>query len=1199
GGTFTASNYTISYVDGDLTVTAKALTITATDQNKEYGSSLTGGTGYTTFTSVGLANSETIGSVTVAYADGDAATDAVGTYTDAIQLSAATGGTFTASNYTISYVDGDLTVTQKVLTVTADDKSRAEGVANPVLTITYSGFILGDSVADLDTAPVASTTATVTSPVGMYPITVSGGVDNNYSFNYVSGTLNVLTDTDGDGDPDVTDPDDDNDGNPDGTDPNPLVQTGADDVLTVVEGQSAMVNVLTNDDFGPGVNTSITQTGGTAAGAVSIDPLTGEVTYTPAAGEEGGTVTIELQVCNTAVTPQVCVTETVTVTVQVDTDGDGDPDVTDPDDDNDGNPDGTDPNPSVPTGADDVLTVVEGQSAMVNVLTNDDFGPGANTSITQTGGTAAGTVSIDPLTGEVTYTPAAGEEGGTVTIELQVCNTAVTPQVCVTETITVTVQVDTDGDGDPDVTDPDDDNDGNPDGTDPNPLVPTGADDVLTVVEGQSAMVNVLTNDDFGPGANTSITQTGGTAAGTVSIDPLTGEVTYTPAAGEEGGTVAIELQVCNIAVTPQVCVTETITVTVQVDTDGDGDPDVTDSDDDNDGNPDGTDPNSLVPTGADDVLTVVEGQSAMVNVLTNDDFGPGANTSITQTGGTAAGTVSIDPLTGEVAYTPAAGEEGGTVTIELQVCNTAVTPQVCVTETITVTVQVDTDGDGDPDVTDPDDDNDGNPDGTDPNSLVPTGADDVLVVGEGQTASVNVLANDDFEPGANTSITQTGGTAAGTISIDPLTGEVTYTPAPGEQGGTVTIELQVCNTGVTPQVCVSERVTVTVQTDTDGDGDPDVTDPDDDNDGNPDGTDPNSLVPTGADDVLTVVEGQSAMVNVLANDDFGPGANTSITQTGGTAAGTVSIDPLTGEVTYTPAAGEEGGTVTIELQVCNTAVTPQVCVTETITVTVQVDTDGDGDPDVTDPDDDGDGISDTTEGNGDSDGDGTPDSLDTDSDNDGIPDATEGAGDTDGDGTPDYLDLDSDGDGISDNTEGTGDSDGDGVSDYQDTDDDGDGVLTVDEDINNDGDPTNDDTDGDGTPDYLDTDDDNDGILTIDEYMNDCDNDKVPDHIDLTDCTIIPEGFSPNGDGVNDLFVIPFLSNYRNFSMGVYNRYGRKVYIYDNNGSSNPQWWNGYSNASLTFDSSKPVPVGTYYYVIELNDGSGKQFTGWVYINR
>uniref|UniRef100_UPI0026285909 T9SS type B sorting domain-containing protein n=1 Tax=uncultured Tenacibaculum sp. TaxID=174713 RepID=UPI0026285909 len=764
---------------------------------------------------------------------------------------------------------------------------------------------------------------------------------------------------------------------------------------------------------------------------------------------------------------------------------------------------------------------------------------------------------------------------------------------------TLNVLIDTDGDGDPDITDSDDDNDGNPDGTDTNPLEVKVTDDALTVVEGQTASVNVLINDDFQAGANTSITQTGGTATGTVNIDSLTGEVTYTPAAGEEGGTVTIELQVCNTAVTPQVCATETITVTVQTDTDGDGDPDVTDPDDDNDGNPDGTDTNPLEVKVTDDTLTVVEGQTASVNVLINDDFQAGANTSITQTGGTATGTVSVDPLTGEVTYTPAAGEEGGTVTIELQVCNTAVTPQVCATETITVTVQTDTDGDGDPDVTDPDDDNDGNPDGTDTNPLEVKVTDDVLVVGEGQTASVNILTNDDFQAGANTSITQTGGTATGTVSIDPLTGEVTYTPAAGEQGGTVTIELQVCNTAVTPQVCATETITVTVQTDTDGDGDPDVTDPDDDNDGNPDGTDTNPLEVKVEDDALTVVEGQAASVNVLTNDDFEPGVNTSITQTGGTATGTVSIDPLTGEVTYTPAAGEEGGTVTIELQVCNTAVTPQVCETETITVTVQTDTDGDGDPDVTDPDDDGDGISDVDEGNGDSDGDGIPDSLDTDSDGDGIPDATEGSGDTDGDGTPDYLDLDSDGDGVSDNTEGTGDSDGDGVSDYQDSDDDGDGVLTADEDINNDGDPTNDDTDGDGTPDYLDTDDDNDGILTIDEFMNDCDNDKVPDHIDLTDCTIIPEGFSPNGDGVNDLFVIPFLSNYRNFSMGVYNRYGRKVYRYDNNGSSNPQWWNGYSNASLTFDSSKPVPVGTYYYVIELNDGSGKQFTGWVYINR
>lgn len=61
-------------------------------------------------------------------------------------------------------------------------------------------------------------------------------------------------------------------------------------------------------------------------------------------------------------------------------------------------------------------------------------------------------------------------------------------------------------------------------------------------------------------------------------------------------------------------------------------------------------------------------------------------------------------------------------------------------------------------------------------------------------------------------------------------------------------------------------------------------------------------------------------------------------------------------------------------------------------------------------------------------------------------------------------------------------DTDGDGIPDYMDSDDDGDNIPTIDEDINGDGDPTNDDTDGDGIPNYLDDDDDGDGILTRNE---------------------------------------------------------------------------------------------------------------------
>lgn len=134
--------------------------------------------------------------------------------------------------------------------------------------------------------------------------------------------------------------------------------------------------------------------------------------------------------------------------------------------------------------------------------------------------------------------------------------------------------------------------------------------------------------------------------------------------------------------------------------------------------------------------------------------------------------------------------------------------------------------------------------------------------------------------------------------------------------------------------------------------------------------------------------------------------------------------------------------------------------------------------------DDDGDGVPNAFEDfngdgditNDDTDGDGTPNYLDNDDDGDGvltIDEAVDENGnpvDTDGDGDVDYLDNDDDGDGLFSNFE-TGDTDGNGVPDYLDNDDDGDTILTINEgaDPNGDGNPIDAlDTDGDGTPDYL-----------------------------------------------------------------------------------------------------------------------------------
>lgn len=109
------SGYSLSLADsGLLTIDPAVLSVTANDAAKTYGEtvSFTG----SEFTSSGLQNGETIGSVTLASA-GAAATANVAGSPYAIVPSAATGGTFDAGNYTITYNDGALTITARPITV--------------------------------------------------------------------------------------------------------------------------------------------------------------------------------------------------------------------------------------------------------------------------------------------------------------------------------------------------------------------------------------------------------------------------------------------------------------------------------------------------------------------------------------------------------------------------------------------------------------------------------------------------------------------------------------------------------------------------------------------------------------------------------------------------------------------------------------------------------------------------------------------------------------------------------------------------------------------------------------------------------------------------------------------------------------------------------------------------------------------------
>jgi len=90
-----------------------------------------------------------------------------------------------------------------------------------------------------------------------------------------------------------------------------------------------------------------------------------------------------------------------------------------------------------------------------------------------------------------------------------------------------------------------------------------------------------------------------------------------------------------------------------------------------------------------------------------------------------------------------------------------------------------------------------------------------------------------------------------------------------------------------------------------------------------------------------------------------------------------------------------------------------------------------------------------------------------------------------------------------------------------------------------------------------------------------------------------IPQGFSPNGDGINDFFVIPGLNElYPNNSLQIFNRWGAEVLSaspYNND-------WNGKAETGL--NAGEQLPVGTYWYILELGNDT-EPVMDFIYLNR
>lgn len=90
-----------------------------------------------------------------------------------------------------------------------------------------------------------------------------------------------------------------------------------------------------------------------------------------------------------------------------------------------------------------------------------------------------------------------------------------------------------------------------------------------------------------------------------------------------------------------------------------------------------------------------------------------------------------------------------------------------------------------------------------------------------------------------------------------------------------------------------------------------------------------------------------------------------------------------------------------------------------------------------------------------------------------------------------------------------------------------------------------------------------------------------------------VPQGFSPNGDTYNDWFNIQGLYDiFEKHQLRIYNRYGTLVFEGDNS-----KKWDGKSNRGIN-NIGKLLPVGTYFYVLHLNDPNYQSLAGWVYMN-
>ncbi len=190
GSVAATSNYSVTYASANLTINALAITITAATKTKVYGQSDPSLT-YSISPAMKVGDS-------VSGALSRNAGESVGTYTINRNTLAV------SSNYSVTYVSANLTITSKPLTIKAESKTRASGQSEPGFTYTLSGLSGSDSVTAVTltftgSSPSYNSTTPPTSD-GEYVITPSSAtfstaVSSNYTITYETGTYTITSKT--------------------------------------------------------------------------------------------------------------------------------------------------------------------------------------------------------------------------------------------------------------------------------------------------------------------------------------------------------------------------------------------------------------------------------------------------------------------------------------------------------------------------------------------------------------------------------------------------------------------------------------------------------------------------------------------------------------------------------------------------------------------------------------------------------------------------------------------------------------------------------------------------------------------------------------------------------------------------------------------------------------------------------------------